>query len=83
MRHAEPGGERGAVAVVAIEQLDHACGRPERGRTLDRLGHVDRVDQPDAVAGVERVRRARQPLARDPREAERKLVEGDGHGAGG
>jgi hypothetical protein len=78
VRHAEAGGDRRAAALVAIEQLQHAGGRAQGGDALERLGVVDRVDQPDALLGRERVRGAHE-LRVDPGERERQLVVVEGH----
>ena len=47
--HAVALGERRAVAVVAVEQLQHAGDLAEPGGALERLVERDRVDQPDAA----------------------------------
>ena len=83
VRHPEPRGDRGAVAVVAVEQLEHARGRAERGRVIERLGHVDGVDQPDAVARAERVGGPRQRLVGEPGEPVLELVIADHPRPGG
>ena len=64
-------GDRGAVARVGHEQLQHARGLAERGGALQRLRRVDRVDEPDAAVVDERVRGAQQRIVDDPGEAER------------
>jgi hypothetical protein len=45
-RHAETSGDRLAVAVVTVEQLQHAGGPAKRGGRVQRLRIVKRVDQP-------------------------------------
>jgi hypothetical protein len=80
MRNAEPGSQRGGVAVVPIEQLDHA-GRFSGGADLlvEALA-VERIDQPDAAVGDERVRATFHELVCDPAEAGIELVTGaDAH----
>ena len=77
---AEPSGERGAGAVVPVEQLDHARGGAGRPNAfLDALS-VDRVDHPDAAVHDEGVRAALHELVHDPAEAAVELVaEADSH----
>ena len=74
-RNAEPRRERGAVAVVPVEELDHARRLAEPAHALREPVDVDRVDQPDAAVGLERVRRPPVALPEQPAEAERKLVD--------
>ena len=69
VRDAEPRRERRAVAIVAVEELDHARGLAEAERSLDRVGPVERVDEPDLPVGGERMRGARHRLVDDPAEA--------------
>ena len=38
VRDAQPRRDRGAVAAVAVEQLQHGRGAPERGDALERPG---------------------------------------------
>ena len=71
-RHAEPRGQRGAVAVVPVDQLDHAGRLAERADALLDAVAVDRIGQPDAAVDGERVRRAAHrsrlgPAERRPR----------------
>src|SRR6266545_7722113 len=74
MRDAESVRERGAVAVVPVEELDDS-GRRSRGTdALLQSVHVDRIDKPDAAAGHERVGAALHELVRDPAEAGVGLV---------
>ena len=65
----ETGRERRAVAVVAVEELDDACGLAEAEGALERVRPVERVDEPDLPVGGERVRGARHRLVDDPAEA--------------
>ena len=65
-RHAEPLGDGGAVASVAVQQLQHRGGLPELGDRLHRGGIVDRVDEPHAAAVRERVRCAGERLVDHP-----------------
>ena len=74
--------EGGAVAVVAVEQLDDAGRCP--GRTDSFLDPVsfDRIDHPDAAVVDERVRAPLHELVDDPAEASLELVaEPDSHPA--
>ena len=62
MLHAQPPRDRGAVAVVAIEQLGHS-------RDMLELVHaraVDGIDQPRATFDDQRVRRTLEELVLDP-----------------
>ena len=68
VRHAEPRSERGAVAIVTVEQLDDACGLAEIERAVDRVGPVERVHEPDLPVRDERVRGPRRRLVGDPAE---------------
>ena len=43
-----PLGDGGAVAIVAVEELQDPGGLAERGDPLVEAGDVDRVDDPDA-----------------------------------
>ena len=70
-RHAQPLGDRRAVARVGHEQLQHARGLAERGGALDRLRRVDRVDEPDAAVVDQRVRGAQQRVVDDPGDPQR------------
>src|SRR5204863_1656573 len=81
VRHAKALRERGAVARVPVEELDHA-GRVARG--THAFLHpllVDRIHQPDAALGDQRVRRPPQELLPDPAEAEVGLVAEPDHAA--
>jgi len=81
VRHAELLRERSAVAVVAVEQLDHArrLARPA-DPFFDPLA-VDRVEEPDSAVGYERMGTALEELVLDqPLEAGVKLPEDDPHG---
>src|ERR671919_865195 len=83
--HAEPLGEARAVALVAIEQLDDACGLAERADPLLDALPVDRVDEPHASVRAQGVRGLLQEggLGRDPAESKRGLVaEADVHASG-
>ena len=51
MQHAEALGHGGASAAVAVEQLEHRRRLAQAPRPLDRLGHIDRVDEPHAAVG--------------------------------
>jgi hypothetical protein len=78
VRDAEPLGELGAAAVVAVQELEHARRRAEPRDTLERLVDRDRVDQPHAAVDHESVRGAGERLLDDPGEAEVVLVVGGG-----
>ena len=69
MRDAEACGERGAVAIVPVEELDDARRLAELERAVDRLRPVERVHEPDLPVRGERMRRARHRLVDDPAEA--------------
>jgi hypothetical protein len=71
---AEPGGERAAVAVVPVEQLEHARGRTGRTNAFLDAFPVDGVDHPDAAVHDEGVRAALHELVDDPAEAAIELV---------
>lgn len=78
--HTELAGERSAVTVVTIEELNHT-GRLTRGADalLDSIT-VECVDQPDASAFDQRMRAALDELVDDPTEATFELVaEADAH----
>jgi hypothetical protein len=70
----EPGGEMGAVAVVPVEQLQHArrcaCGADS---VLDTVP-VDGIDRPNAAVLDEGVRATLHELVDDPAEAAAELV---------
>jgi hypothetical protein len=71
---AEPGGEGGTVAVVPVEQLEHArggAGCPDA--FLDAVA-VDRIDHPDTPVHDEGVRATLHELSSDPAEAAVELV---------
>ena len=74
MADAEPGSERGAVAVVPVEELEDA-GRRSCGADpiLDSIP-VDGIDNPDAAVVDESVRAALHELVDDPAEAAVELV---------
>ena len=72
MRDAEARGERGAVAVVPVDELDDAGGLAEGTDALLQAGAVHGVDEPDTAVRAERVRGALEELGLlgDPTEAE-------------
>src|SRR5215211_1146050 len=75
MKDTEPFREGLAVPVVAVDELHDRPHLAQAPRSLDRLGHVDGIDQPDAAVGGERMRGAMDELALDlPTEAELVLV---------
>lgn len=74
-------GEGVRVAPVPVEQDEDTRGLAERPDPLLDALSGNRIDEPDAAAGRERVRRARHGTAAlvDPAEAEVRLVaEADG-----
>src|ERR687888_2106737 len=73
-RDAEPLGERGRVAPVPVEELDHAGRLAERADPLLDSRGVVRVKDPDTALRAERVRTACEPLLLDPTEAPIGLV---------
>lgn len=77
VRHLEAGRERRAVAVVAVEQLQHGSRLAKCRHPLDRLGLVDRIDHPDSPVRHERVRGALHAVVQHPAEAKLELVEAD------
>ena len=70
MRNAEAVRERGAIAIVTVQQLDD-CGRCSCAS--ERLV-VEGIDQPPLPAGQERVAAALHELVGDPTEAAVELV---------
>ncbi len=65
----EPSGKRGAIAVMAIQQLDDP-GRTAGGADpLFDAFAVEGIDQPDAAVDDERMRAAVHELVDDPAEA--------------
>ncbi len=81
VRHAELLRERSAVAVVAVEQLDHARRLARRADPFFDPLAVDRVEEPDSAVGYERMGTALEELVLDqPLEAGVKLPEDDPHG---
>jgi hypothetical protein len=74
MRNAEALGERRAVAIVPIEQLQDARRSAGCANTLVQPVPVERVDQPDAAVRDERVRAALHELVGDPAESAFELV---------
>ncbi len=67
--YVEPLRERGAVAVVPVEELDHPDRLSEGECAIDRLRPVERVDQPDLPIRGKRMRRAGHRLFGNPAEA--------------
>jgi hypothetical protein len=77
---AEPSCERGAVAIVAVQQLEHSCGCARCADSLLDIVSIDGVDHPDATVQGESVRAALHELVRNPAEADVELVtEPDSH----
>jgi hypothetical protein len=56
MRHAETSRELRAVAVVAVEELDHSRRPAGSADPLFDPVHLERIDEPDAALHDERVR---------------------------
>src|SRR5438477_2974291 len=74
-RNAKPFRERSRVAVVAVEQLDHACRPPGGAYALLDTVAVHRIDEPDALVHDKRMRAASQQLVvDDPPEPAVELV---------
>ena len=67
-RDAKPLGDRGAVPLVPVDELDHACRVTERAYSLVDAPAVDHVGQPDAAPDFERceVRCSRSPSVLQP-----------------
>src|SRR6266571_717090 len=74
MRNAEPGGERRAVAIVPVEELDHADRRADRADAFLDAVSVHRIDEPNITVRDKRVRAALQEPLLDPAEARLELV---------
>ena len=80
-RHAEPRREGRAVALVPVEQLDHARRLAERPDPLVDAVTLDRVDDPHSAVRCEGMRGPPQPRRLDPAEHAVELVdEPDAHG---
>jgi hypothetical protein len=62
-RDAEPFGNRSAVALVTVDELDDCGGLPERTDPLIETGAVDDVHQPDLLSGSDGVRGSPQSLS--------------------
>lgn len=74
--------EGGAIAVVAVEQLNDARGLACGADPFLDTFAVDRIDHPDAAVFDEGVRAAFHELVNDPAEATVELVaEPDSHPA--
>ena len=73
VRHVEPAGDRGAIAIVAVEQLDDPAGAP-RPRARSRAGGQSTGRRARPAGGGQRVRRPGRRLGDQPREAEGQLV---------
>jgi hypothetical protein len=70
----EPGSESGAVAVVAVEQLEDTRGCTLRADPLLDTVSIDGIDRPDAAVLDEGVRATLHELIDDPAEAPVELV---------
>jgi hypothetical protein len=82
MRYAKPGGECGAVALMAIEQLEDAGRNAGGANSRVEAGPVERIDQPDTVVLDESVRAALHEFVHDPAESRLELVAvADSHAA--
>ena len=68
-RHAVPARERGGVAAVPVEQLDHAGRHAEGADPVVETRVIDRVDKPDAAVREQCVRRPLERLLDLPAEA--------------
>ena len=80
MRYAEARGESSAVARMAVEQLNNATGLAERANPVVHAIRLDRIDDPDASGGQQRMRRSLHPTGVDPAEAPVGLVAEARHG---
>ena len=69
-------GQRSAVAVVTVQQLDHAGDLAERDGARDRVGIVDRIDEPHPSAIGEGMGAALHRLLHRPAEPERVFADG-------
>ena len=69
VRHAERRGDRRAVAVVAVEELEHGDRLAEGPGPLERRLVSDGVDEPDPAVARQDVRGTGRRLVDDPREA--------------
>ena len=69
VRYAELLGNRLAVPVVAVEELEHGRCLPQLPCTRERRLEANRIDQPHSAVSGEGVRRARHRLVDDPRES--------------
>jgi hypothetical protein len=76
MRHAETSRELRAVAVVAIEELDHSRRPPGSADPLFDPFNVERIDEPDGALYDERVRRPLEKPRFLPPEPAFELVTG-------
>jgi DNA polymerase (family 10) len=75
-RDAEAARDRGAVALVTVEELDHASGLPELRDSLVDPGPVEDVSQPNGVPDSNRVRGSFEAIAfRRPADAVLELVD--------
>jgi hypothetical protein len=74
VRHAEPLRPRGAVALVAVEQLQHRRRLAEGAHALLDAVAEHRIDQVDTSIDPQGVRGARDPLLGEPAEAVLMLV---------
>jgi DNA polymerase (family X) len=75
-RDAEASRHGGAVALVAVEELDHGARLAELGDSLVDPGRVEDVGQPDGAPDSDRVRGALESIAfRRPAEAVLELVD--------
>jgi hypothetical protein len=75
VRHTERRGKCGAVAVVAVEELEHPSRLPALPHSPLGVGPGHRIDQPHAAVDDERVGgAANRVVVVDPAEAEVLLV---------
>jgi len=82
--HAEPGSDRGAVAVVAVEQPQDAGGLAEHGHRRHRRRLVDRVHEPNTAVDRQCVARSRHRLTHHPGQSVALMVQDSGrHARGG
>jgi hypothetical protein len=74
MRNTEPSRDRRRIALVAVEELDDGLGLAEGADSLLDPRHVDRVEEENPSADLERVRRPREEVGLGPAEAALELV---------
>src|SRR5215212_12191865 len=74
MRNAEPRRDRRRIPLVSVEKLDDRPGLAEEANPLVDTGHVDRVEDEDRSANLERMRCPLEETGLGPAEAALELV---------